>query len=99
MGQILTLVHAFEKGFKYRLEPAGGQRQLFAQIAGAFRFLCNRGLEQRKTLYEKESQSITYFEQNNEIVFLKQQESTIWLRDIHSQVLQQVLKTFSNLSK
>ena len=81
-----------KKGFKYRLEPTSGQRQLFAQFAGASRFLYNRGLEQRKTLYEKEGKSITYFEQNNELVPLKNDERTIWLKDIHSQVLQQALK-------
>jgi putative transposase len=80
------------KGFKFRLEPTNGQRQLFAQFAGASRFLYNRGLEQRKTAYEKLGKSIAYFEQNNELVSLKKQETTLWLKDIHSQVLQQALK-------
>jgi putative transposase len=80
------------KGFKYRLDPTNGQRQLFAQFAGASRFLYNRGLAQRKAAYEKEGKSIAYFEQNNELVSLKKQETTIWLKDIHSQVLQQALK-------
>ena len=81
-----------KKGFKYRLEPTKDQRQLFVQYAGASRFLYNRGLEQRKVLYEKEGRSITYFAQNNELPSLKSQESTAWLQDIHSQVLQQALK-------
>ena len=81
-----------KKGFKYRLDPTDGQIQLFAQFAGACRFLYNRGLEQRKTAYEKEGKSIKYFEQNNELTFLKKQEGTLWLKDIHSQVLQQALK-------
>lgn len=81
-----------KKGFKYRLDPIGGQRQLFAQFAGASRFLYNRGLSLRKTAYEKEGKSIAYFEQNNELVPLKKQEGTLWLKDIHSQVLQQALK-------
>lgn len=80
------------KGFKYRLDPTNGQKQLFAQFAGASRFLYNRGLEQRKTAYEKEGKSIIYFEQNNELVSLKKHEATLWLKDIHSQVLQQALK-------
>ena len=81
-----------KKGFKYRLDPTTGQRELFAQFAGASRFLYNRGLEQRKTAYEKEGKSIKYFEQNNELVHLKRQEATVWLQNIHSQVLQQALK-------
>lgn len=81
-----------KKGFKYRLDPTKGQRELFAQFAGASRFLYNRGLEQRKSIYEQTGKSITYYEQNNELVVLKNQETTAWLKEIHSQVLQQALK-------
>ena len=81
-----------KKGFKYRLEPTKEQRQLFAQFAGASRFLYNWGLVQRKEAYEKEGKSVTYFEQNNALVSLKKAEKTSWLSDIHSQVLQQSLK-------
>ncbi len=81
-----------KKGFKYRLDPTTSRRQLFAQYAGASRFLYNRGLEQRKTAYEKEGKSIKHYDQNNELVSLKKQESTQWLKDIHSQVLQQALQ-------
>lgn len=81
-----------KRGYKYRLDPTNGQRQLFARFAGASRFLYNRGLEQRKNLYEKEGKSIGYFAQNNELVSLKREEGTAWLQDIHSQVLQQTLK-------
>ena len=88
-----------KKGFKFRLAPTAGQEQLFAQFAGASRFLYNRGLEQRKTLYEKENKSITYFEQNNELADIKNQEATRWLQDIHSQVLQQALKNLDTAFK
>ncbi|MGH7889855.1 MAG: RNA-guided endonuclease InsQ/TnpB family protein, partial [Thermodesulfobacteriota bacterium] len=120
-----------KKGFRYCLDPTNSQKMLFAQFAGASRFLYNRGLEQRKTMYEKEGKSISYFEQNNEtqalrpgiscgrgrasnpappnfentpplragsppeedeLVSLKKEEKTVWMRDIHSQVLQQALK-------
>jgi len=84
------------KGFKFRLEPTSGQWQLFAQFAGACRFLFNRGLEQRKTAYEKEGKSIRYFDQNNELVTLKKEEKTSWLKSIHSQVLQQALKNLDS---
>src|SRR5271167_324518 len=81
-----------KKGFRFRLDPTNGQRQLFAQFAGASRFLYNRGLERRKTAYEEDGRNIGYFEQNNELVPLKKEEGTAWLKDIHSQVLQQALK-------
>ncbi len=81
-----------KKGFKYRLEPTNAQQELFAQFAGSARFLYNRGLEQRKTAYEKEEKTITYYDQNNELVALKKDEKTSWLSNIHSQVLQQALQ-------
>lgn len=80
------------KGFRFRLDPTNSYRQLFAQFAGSSRFLFNRGLVQRKDIYELTGKSLTYFEQNNELVKLKKQEETKWLEDIHSQVLQQALK-------
>jgi len=81
-----------KKGFRFRLDPTSGQRLLFAQFAGASRYLYNRGLEERKTAYEKDGKSISYFEQNNKLVPFKKEEKTAWLKDIHSQVLQQALK-------
>jgi putative transposase len=96
-----------KKGFRFRLNPTDGQRQLSSQFAGASRFLYNRGLAQRKQVYEETGKSISYFEQNNELVALKKEEATSWLRQIHSQVLQQALKNldtgfnnfFQNLKK
>lgn len=85
-----------KKGFKFRLEPTNEQRQLFAQFAGATRFLYNRGLAQRKALYDHEGKSLTYYDQNNELVALKRQEETSWLQEIHSQILQQALKNLDN---
>ncbi len=81
-----------KKGFRFRLDPTDSQRQLFAQFAGASRFLYNRGLEQRKKAYEETNKSLSYFDQNNELVSLKKEEATSWLQEIHSQVLQQALK-------
>ncbi|MFZ0564929.1 MAG: transposase, partial [Chlamydiales bacterium] len=42
-------------------------------------------------LWEDEKRSISHYDQNNELVLLKNEEDTIWLKDIHSQVLQQAL--------
>jgi len=68
------------------------QKQLFAQFAGGSRFLYNRGLEERKRVYEQSGKHLSYFDQNNELVPLKREEATSWLKGIHSQVLQQALK-------
>ena len=83
IGHAYTIFMLLKKGFKFQLDPTTNQKHLFVQFAGASRFLYNRGLEQRKVLYEKEGKSIKYFEQNNELVLLKKQEATLWLKDIH----------------
>src|SRR5438105_377384 len=85
-----------KKGFRFRLEPTDCQRSLCVQFAGASRFLFNRGLEQRISVYEAQGKSLTYFEQNNELVELKKQEATSWLKEIHSQVLQQAYKNLDS---
>jgi len=90
----------FKKTFKYRLVPTKKQETLFAKFAGAKRFIYNRSLFQRKEIYEKDKKSLSLFDQNNELVKLKKQEDLSWLKEIHSQVLQQALsdldKSFQN---
>jgi putative transposase len=81
-----------KRAFKFKLKPTLSQRQVFLQFAGARRFVFNRGLDQRKKLYETTGKSFTYFEQNKELTLLKDIPETAWLNEIHSQVLQQGLK-------
>jgi putative transposase len=80
----------FKKTYKFRLKPTQQQRRLFANYAGARRWLFNRGLERKKKAYE-EGKTLSYFDLNNELPLLKQSEETQWLGEIHSQVLQQAL--------
>lgn len=79
------------KGYKFRLDPKRDKKSLFFQFAGANRWVFNRGLFERKNVFEKENRTITLFEQNNELTTLKNQKETLWLKEIHSQVLQQSL--------
>ena len=80
------------KAFKYKLKPRAEQKQQFASFAGACRYVYNRGLAQRKQAYQENKQNISYYEQNKELTLLKQQKESIWLKTIHSQILQQSLK-------
>jgi len=80
-----------KKTFKFCLRPNKKQREKFAQFAGACRWVYNRGLAQRTDLWQKEQKRISLFDQNNQLVALKRQEETTWLKDVHSQVLQQAL--------
>jgi len=81
-----------KKTFKYRLKPSKKQRTLCLQFAGSCRWVFNRGLEKKKTAYENEKKTLSYFDLNNELPSLKKAEETSWLKDVHSQVLQQALK-------
>jgi putative transposase len=81
-----------KKTFRFCLLPTASQEETFFQFAGACRFIYNRGLSQKKEAWEKEKRSITLFDQNKELTELKQQEKTVWLKTIHSQVLQQSLE-------
>lgn len=81
----------FKKAFKFLLEPKKREENLCDQFAGSKRWIFNWGLAQRKDLWEKEKKRVTLFDQNNELVLLKQKEELAWLTTIHSQVLQQGL--------
>ena len=79
------------KTFKYCLRPNRETSEFFARFAGSCRWVYNRGLEQRKRAWEEEKRSITLYRQNNELTNLKKQEETSWLKEVHSQILQQSL--------
>ncbi|MFA5250000.1 MAG: transposase [Parachlamydiales bacterium] len=81
----------FRKNFQFCLEPKKKRLSRCCQFSGAKRWLFNHGLFQRKELWEKEKKKITLFDQNNELVLLKQDPKLSWLKEIHSQVLQQTL--------
>lgn len=79
------------KAYKYRLRPNRKNEQSFAQFAGACRWVYNRGLARRKECWEAQQKSLSLFDQNKELAQLKCQEDTAWLKDVHSQILQQAL--------
>lgn len=81
-----------KRAFKFKLKPTSAQREKFLRFAGARRFVFNRGLDQRQKIFAVTGKSPTYFEQNKELTLLKSTAETVWLDEIHSQVLQQGLK-------
>jgi len=81
-----------KKTFKYRLRPSRKQKHLCAQFVGSCRWIFNHGLERKKKAYEEEKKSLSYCDLNNELPLLKRAEETLWLKEVHFQVLQQALK-------
>src|SRR5438132_5700644 len=76
------------KMFQYRIYPTKKQVQKLNETLDECRWLYNHFLEQRKTTYEQEGQSLSCYNQIDTLGLLKQERAT--LKQVHSQVLQNV---------
>lgn len=54
-----------ERGYKYRIYPTKEQQELLAKTFGCCRFVYNRCLDRKKTLYETSKQSVSRTDSNN----------------------------------
>jgi putative transposase len=78
------------KTFKYRLFPSRAQTARMNETLALLCELYNAGLQERRDAYRLERKSIRYIEQANQLPEIK--ETRPELNDIHSQVLQDVLR-------
>ena len=74
------------KGFKYRIYPNQEQQRKLAVQFGHARYIYNRGLAQSQDKYPG------YNHLAKQLPILKKRSETTWLKEAHSQVLQQSLK-------
>jgi len=79
------------KCFKYRLEPTKEQEETLLRFAGCRRFVWNWGLARKQDVYKSTGTGIGYNALASELVALKKQTDTAFLKECHSQVLQQTL--------
>jgi putative transposase len=79
------------KSYRYRLYPTKEQEARFVQFAGCRRFVWNWALTRKLKFYKSTGKSIGYNALAAELVALKKQEGTVFLKECHSQVLQQAL--------
>jgi putative transposase len=77
--------------YRFRLEPTADQEQRLRQFAGARRFIWNWALEQRRAYYRQTGKTRPAKELSARLTALKAQPETAWLREMDSQLLQQVL--------
>ncbi|MBM7843333.1 RNA-guided endonuclease InsQ/TnpB family protein [Herpetosiphon giganteus] len=77
--------------FKYRLYPTTDQQTTLVQWAGCRRFVWNWALHCKQTHYQATGQRLSYQRLAAMLVDLKRQPKTAFLRDCHSQPLQQAL--------
>src|SRR5215469_4793397 len=82
------LNRAMRKMFKYRLYPTQEQRRLLDQQLEECRWLYNRLLEDRKTVWEQRQESVRLYDQHALLPALKAERPT--LARVQSQVLQNV---------
>jgi len=77
------------KAYKFRIYPTSKQTHIMNMWLEECRWLYNYFLEQRKKCWEIENKSLSYYAQNSFLVETKELRSS--LKNIHSQVLQDVL--------
>ena len=85
------------KTYKYKLKPTKKQEQIFASWLGTCRFVYNCSLEYKIFMYSKYGKSLSKFDIINELPECKKE--LIWIKKVHSQVLQDVIERLDNAYK
>ena len=96
---ILACMKIVQKTFSYCLKPTTPQKSLFACYAGCARFVYNYGLGLIKKAFEQKTSIPTYEDIANLLPQLKEAPNTKWLKEVHSQILQQSIKDLAKALK
>ncbi len=84
--------------FTYKLNPSKDQIEKFEATLTTCRYLYNSALSAKIQAYKLDNRSISYNEQQNVLPILRKHDN--YLKQVHSQVLQNVLrridKSFKN---
>jgi putative transposase len=81
--------HSVRKTFKYRLRPPPAQERVLETALSRCRELYNAGLEERQLAWECCGVSVNFASQSAQLPSLKEVRPEY--REIHAQVLQEVL--------
>lgn len=80
------------KTYKFKLSPNVTQTGIFNQWLGTCRFLYNLALEHRIQAFQSAKHYVNYYDQANELKAIKKTAGFEWIKNVQSQVLQDVLK-------
>ena len=80
------------QAFKFELQPNGEQAQQMRRFAGSCRFVFNKALALQQTRHEQGEKKLSYAGLCKALTEWKAQPETLWLKQTHSQPLQQTLK-------
>lgn len=78
--------------YRFRFYPTEPQKQVFARVFGACRYIYNWALRARTDAYYEESISIGYAESSSMLTALKKTPDHTWLNDISCVPTQQALR-------
>lgn len=81
-----------QRTYRYRIYPTATQEEELTKWLYTCRWLYNHSLEERKVAYDYAKARLNYYDQANALKFVKQSSDTEWLKQVHSQVLQDVLR-------
>lgn len=80
------------QAFKFALQPNGEQQRNMRRFAGSCRFVFNKALALQQERREQGEKNLSYAGLCKVLTEWKAQPETIWLKETHSQPLQQTLK-------
>ena len=80
------------QAYKYELRPDGQQERQMRRFAGSCRFVFNKALALQQTRHEQGEKKLSYAGLCTALTEWKAQPETLWLKQTHSQPLQQTLK-------
>jgi putative transposase len=76
------------KAYKYRIYPNKQQQELLVKHFGCCRYIYNYALAKKIEHYTKEKKTLSRFEIQKDLVSMKTQKETEWLKEVNSQSLQ-----------
>lgn len=80
------------QAFKFELQPNGEQAQQMRRFAGSCRFVFNKALALQQARHAQGEKKLSYAGLCKALTEWKAQSETLWLKQTHSQPLQQTLK-------
>lgn len=76
------------RAYKYRLYPNKSQEELILKHIGCCRYIYNYGLEKKIKTYQESKKGLSRFEIQSDLVSLKKNYETSWLKEVNSLSLQ-----------
>ena len=80
------------QAFRFELQPNGQQQRTMRRFAGSCRFVFNKALALQQTRHAQGEKNLSYAGLCKALTEWKAQPETLWLKQTHSQPLQQTLK-------